>query len=90
MRRSKRRAPMPARFEPLAVYNAECSRGLMHTDEYRERMAKLQDEFREWNRSRLIADGFVEVESDLWLKKTQLPLRTTLARSGPRHADQPE
>ena len=83
MRRNKRRAPMPVTFEPLAVYNAERSRGIVHTDEYRERMAKLQDDFRQWNRSRMVAEGYEEVEPDLWRKKTHLPLRTTLARTAP-------
>lgn len=41
-------AGMPDKFEPLAIYNAEVSRGIVHTPEYRERMALLQLEFAEW------------------------------------------
>jgi hypothetical protein len=50
-RRAVRRArlgPMPAEFEPLAVYNAERWRGLMHTAEYDAAMARLQCRFNEW------------------------------------------
>ena len=41
------------RFEALAVYNAENARGIMHTEEYREKMKVMQDEYdrklRDWN-----------------------------------------
>jgi hypothetical protein len=37
---------MSNKFDPLAWYNAECSRGIVHTPEYDARMADLQ---REWN-----------------------------------------
>ena len=53
--RRKRLDPMPDRFYPLATYNAEVSRGVIHTDEYRERMAALQSDFDEWQRTRLTA-----------------------------------
>jgi hypothetical protein len=39
---------MPAEFEPLAVYNAETTRGIVHTEEWRQRMADLQQRFDEW------------------------------------------
>jgi len=34
-----------SRFEPLATYNAERSRGIVHTQEYDAQMAELQREF---------------------------------------------
>lgn len=36
---------MDPKFEALAVYNAERTRGLVHTAEYDQRMAVLQAEF---------------------------------------------
>jgi hypothetical protein len=33
------------KFEALAVYNAECARGIVHTAEYDRRMAALQAEY---------------------------------------------
>lgn len=36
---------MDPKFEALAVYNAECARGIVHTAEYDARMARLQAEF---------------------------------------------
>lgn len=36
---------MDSKFEPLATYNAERSRGIVHTAEYDARMAELQREF---------------------------------------------
>jgi hypothetical protein len=39
---------MPSRFEPLATYNAECGRGIVHTSEWDARMAVLQREYDEW------------------------------------------
>lgn len=41
-------APMPSRFEVLAVYNAERARGIVHTAEWDDRMAALQAEFDQW------------------------------------------
>jgi hypothetical protein len=46
--RRRRLGPMPARFEELAVYNAERARGLMHTAECDSAMVLLQCEFNEW------------------------------------------
>jgi hypothetical protein len=46
--RLRRLGPMPPMYEPLAAYNAECKRGLMHTAEYDAAMAWLQREFNEW------------------------------------------
>jgi hypothetical protein len=39
---------MPRMFDPLARYNSEVSRGLVHTDEYRAQMVSLQALFDEW------------------------------------------
>ena len=39
---------LPKQFKPLAVYDAECKRGLVHTPEYDERMARLKEEFHRW------------------------------------------
>ncbi len=36
---------MDGRFEPLATYNAERMRGIVHTPEYAAKMAELQREF---------------------------------------------
>lgn len=47
-----RREPMPWRFDPLATYNAERARGIIHTPLYAEQMAALQAEFNEWARAR--------------------------------------
>lgn len=44
--------PMPVTFNELARYNAEVARGIVHTAEWDERMAKAQREFAEWARSR--------------------------------------
>jgi len=33
------------KFSPLATYNSEVGRGLVHTPEWAARMAKLQQEF---------------------------------------------
>lgn len=40
-----------ARFDPLAVYDAECARGIVHTAEWDEKMAKLQREFDDWQQA---------------------------------------
>ena len=39
---------LPKQFKPLEVYDAECKRGLVHTPEYDERMARLKEEFHRW------------------------------------------
>lgn len=43
--------PMPHAFEPLAVYNAERARGIVHTPETDTWMAVLQSSFDEWQRN---------------------------------------
>jgi hypothetical protein len=39
---------MPPRFQPLATYNAEVGRGIMHTPEWDASMAALKREYDEW------------------------------------------
>lgn len=46
--RLRRLGPMPAEYKPLAVYNAECARGIVHTAEYDASMAWLQRQYDEW------------------------------------------
>lgn len=41
---------MPRMFDALAVYNGERARGIVHTPEYAEKMAVLQEQFYEWQR----------------------------------------
>ncbi len=48
MIRRKRLEPMPDRFNILATYNAERSRGIKHTKEWQQRMAELQRHFDSW------------------------------------------
>lgn len=45
-----RRVLMPPKFEKLAWYNAEVSRGVTHTPEHAARMTALQAEYDEWRR----------------------------------------
>lgn len=53
-----RRGPvMPSGFEELAQYNAEVSRGLVHTPEHKERMVVLQECFDEWARQAYVHGG---------------------------------
>lgn len=33
------------RYLPLAVYNSEVERGIVHTDEWKQKMSKLQSEY---------------------------------------------
>lgn len=40
--------PMPREFDVLARYNAEVVRGIVHTPEWRAKMAELQERFNEW------------------------------------------
>jgi hypothetical protein len=40
--------PMPDQFAPLAAYNAERARGLVHTPEWHDRMHELQHEYNRW------------------------------------------
>ena len=49
--RRKRYEPMPGKFEPLAAYNAEVARGIVHTAEWDARMGRLQEEFWQWQRA---------------------------------------
>jgi hypothetical protein len=39
---------LPKQFKPLEGYDAERKRGLVHTDEYDQRMATLKQEFHRW------------------------------------------
>lgn len=39
---------MPQRFKPLATYNSEVARGIVHTSQWSSRMALLQNDFDEW------------------------------------------
>lgn len=39
---------LPKQFKPLETYDAERSRGLVHTSEYDQAMATLKDEFHRW------------------------------------------
>lgn len=32
-------------YEQLATFNSECARGIMHTEEWKVRMAKVQEHF---------------------------------------------
>jgi hypothetical protein len=40
---------MPGKFHPLATYNAECQRGIVHTPAWDAQMAELQREFDGWD-----------------------------------------
>ena len=53
---SSRRRLTPDEFNVLARYNAELAQGLVHTSEWREHMATLQERFDAWAR-------FVSLES---------------------------
>lgn len=48
MRLIERGPVMPAEFNPLAQYNGEIARGLVHTPEWQAQMAGLQKRFNEW------------------------------------------
>jgi len=39
---------LPKQFKPLQKYDAECRRGLVHTAECDERMARLKEDFHRW------------------------------------------
>lgn len=45
---SRTRPVMPDEFNVLARYNAQVGQGLVHTQEWRERMAELQERFNAW------------------------------------------
>ena len=42
--------PMPVKFEKLAQYNSEVTRGLVHTITWGEQMVALQAEFDLWSK----------------------------------------
>lgn len=48
------RADRPDKFEQLAVYNAECARGIVHTPDWDARMAALQ---KEWDRREMAGEA---------------------------------
>jgi hypothetical protein len=56
------------RVSVLARYNGEVARGIMHTREWKEKMAKEQEWFNEKRRRRLLAEGYTEYEDGLWAK----------------------
>jgi hypothetical protein len=39
---------LPKQFKPLRTYDAECRRGLVHTQEYDDQMRVLKEEFQRW------------------------------------------
>lgn len=43
-----RKEPMPYRFYELAVYNSEVARGIVHTDEWNEKMRTEREAFDDW------------------------------------------
>lgn len=47
--RRNRGPKMPEMFNELADYNAEVARGIVHTEEWKNRMAHLQDLFNQWS-----------------------------------------
>ena len=51
-----RRNAEPYEFNDLARYNAEVARGIVHTPEWREKMAEEQRRFNEQQRKRILAD----------------------------------
>lgn len=65
--RRRKQDPLPSYFTPLAIYNAERARGVVHTPEGQKRMELLQRQFNEWSGSK-----FVELS-----EKTMPPLPRT-------------
>lgn len=47
-RLEEQREQAPTEFDPLARYNSEVARGLVHTPEWQAEMAVLQQRFNEW------------------------------------------
>jgi hypothetical protein len=39
---------LPKRFKPLVKYDKERARGLVHTAEHDQAMARLKEDFRSW------------------------------------------
>jgi hypothetical protein len=60
---------MPARFEELARYNAEVSRGIVHKPEFVARMRTLRADFDEWTHQQILAEGFVETSPGVYEKQ---------------------
>jgi hypothetical protein len=54
------------RINRLARYNSEVAHGLVHTDEWRELMAREQEWFDQRERARMIEQGGKEVSSGIW------------------------
>jgi hypothetical protein len=65
-KRRRRWDPMPAVFHSLSTYNSELARGLLHTPEWKEKMAELQRDFDAWTRGQWEADGYHEIAPGLW------------------------
>jgi hypothetical protein len=59
-----------AEIDWLARYNAECARGIVHTDEWRARMADFQRRFGEEVRAGLVEQGLTEVDDGIWMTTT--------------------
>lgn len=66
---------MPARFNVLATYNGERSRGVAHTPEWDAQMAALQQEFHDWERGELTRRFGPEVAPGTWICRVRSPLR---------------
>ena len=56
------------RWKDLAIYNAECHRGIVHTPEYDQRMADEQALFDAEREAELIADGYEPLADGGWIK----------------------
>lgn len=39
---------LPNKFNALARYNDEVAHGLLHSEEYKRQMKRLQEEYNEW------------------------------------------
>ncbi len=61
----KKAAVMPTKFNSLAVYNSEISRGLVHTSDWQTKMEKLQEEFDAW-----IRDSYTGDDVLAWLQRS--------------------
>lgn len=57
----------PDEFDALATYNAECSRGIVHTPEYHAKMEEERERFNDKQRERLRAEGAKEVSPGCWI-----------------------
>ena len=54
-------------YDDLARYRAEVHRGIVHTDEWRAKMADLQSHWDAEQRAKLIADGYEQVNGKVWI-----------------------